>query len=329
MPYSCALAVCTTFCSHIAGALIPIFGPSFPSQCVPPEAPEHGRMIIDPLIIVSATAEAEAYRLQYSSLPPSFSPKSTTPASTRDSYSPQSSLVEQSGSGLRNTPPYLSRRLRLKRAFGDNRDHVYGTTATESDVDTNASETSTSSNDRAYFHSPVTPNSYSQPAPGWGALNMLSHSANSAISINNISPPYKSGANPVLSAIPRSSGLADMQMSSVNWRGSGKRRAEDIVDSAVAEDNGNDNDADAEYDAEESGVNSEMSLSLSEDCGKSEGDVYMEGGIGGAEKKAAWLLMKLSVRDGEVGQGVGMGCAGEVKDESEGPRVKRRRATSY
>src|ERR1700709_1645731 len=103
MPYNCALAVCTTFCSHIAGALIPIFGPDFPSQCVLPEAPEHGRMIIDPSLVHSATTQAEAYRLQYST----FTPKSTPRESYSPSQSSHHSLSSQpsASSMLRTTPP--------------------------------------------------------------------------------------------------------------------------------------------------------------------------------------------------------------------------------
>lgn len=59
MPYVCAKAVCATFCHKIAGALIPIFGPSFPSLCTPPDSPSYGRMSIDPSIIADATREAE------------------------------------------------------------------------------------------------------------------------------------------------------------------------------------------------------------------------------------------------------------------------------
>src|ERR1700733_6660488 len=103
MPFSCALAVCTTFCSHIAAALIPIFGPTFPSQCVPPEAPEHGRMIIDRSLIIAATEQAEAFRQHYSRITPKSTP--------RTSYSPQYSENHE----LRNmTPPVVGRRLRLK-----------------------------------------------------------------------------------------------------------------------------------------------------------------------------------------------------------------------
>jgi hypothetical protein len=62
MPFDCARAVCATFCFHMAGALIPIFGPRFPSECIPPDAPEHGRMIINPLIIAQAARDADGYR---------------------------------------------------------------------------------------------------------------------------------------------------------------------------------------------------------------------------------------------------------------------------
>lgn len=65
MPFACAKAVCATFCAPIAGALIPIFGPDFPSQCVSPEAPEHGRMQIDQMIVVESAREAEMFRRMY------------------------------------------------------------------------------------------------------------------------------------------------------------------------------------------------------------------------------------------------------------------------
>jgi hypothetical protein len=297
MPYSCALAVCTTFCAHIAPALIPIFGPTFPSQCVPPEAPEHGRMIIDPQLVVDATTETEAYRIQYST----FSPKAAS-ASTRESYSPSQSLRSDripEQLSMRSTPPHLGRRLRLKRAFGESVSPYV--TSTETDMDNNGSETS-SGDGGGYFHSPVTPGSASANTPQWQTHNMLSHSASSSI---NISPSFKlaPGANPILSAIPRSSGLVDIPMTT--W--SGKRRVEDV-------------DADDEYDGEESasitddkGSDKEM-----EDVGSAVGGA---GAGGAAEKKAAWLLMKLSVKDGECG-------VEALKESDNGPRIKRRRATS-
>ncbi|KAE8447792.1 hypothetical protein EG329_010186 [Mollisiaceae sp. DMI_Dod_QoI] len=295
MPYACALAVCTTFCSHIAGALIPIFGPTFPSQCVLPEAPEHGRMIIDPQIVTDATTEAEAYRIQYSS----FAPKAA-----RESYSPQHPIRSErvpDSMSMRTTPPNLGRRLRLKRAFTG--DLPYGLN-TDTDFD-NGSETSSG---EGYFCSPVTPvsaNSLSQPQV-WQSHNMISHSTNSSL---NISPQFKP-PNPILSAIPRSTGLTDMHMGNV-WRGVAKRRNDEV-------------DADDEYDGEESATSvTDDKGSVDEKGSDREMEDVSSNGVGGVEKKAAWLLMKLSVKDGE--------CSAEAakdKDSDEGPRIKRRRATS-
>ncbi|TVY56466.1 hypothetical protein LCER1_G002215 [Lachnellula cervina] len=289
MPYSCALAVCTTFCAHIAGALIPIFGPTFPSLCVPPEAPEHGRWSIDPAIVVEATAEAENYRAQYSSF--------STPKSARESYSPQQRISE-----MRTTPPNgLSRRLRLKRTFGG--DSPYGT-PTDTDLETNGGGSETSSGD-GYFCSPITPVSASSlnlnQQHNWQRPNMISHSANSSM---NVSPHHKlaPGLNPILSAIPRS---ADVPMGGM-WP-TIKRRVDEV-------------DADDEYDGAESASVTDDKAS---DNGKGSDKEMEDVSIGGQEQKAAWLLMKLSVKDRE--------CSAEAsreKYELEGPRIKRRRATS-
>uniref|UniRef100_L2FDI5 Apses transcription factor xbp1 n=1 Tax=Colletotrichum fructicola (strain Nara gc5) TaxID=1213859 RepID=L2FDI5_COLFN len=65
MPYECAKAVCATFCYNIAGALIPIFGPSFPSMCIPPGSPDYGRMVIDHRIVEDAIREADLSRKPY------------------------------------------------------------------------------------------------------------------------------------------------------------------------------------------------------------------------------------------------------------------------
>ncbi|OHX00841.1 apses transcription factor xbp1 [Colletotrichum incanum] len=71
MPYECAKAVCATFCYNIAGALIPIFGPSFPSLCIPPGSPDYQRMVIDHRIVEDATRDADLSRkVQQHALPP-------------------------------------------------------------------------------------------------------------------------------------------------------------------------------------------------------------------------------------------------------------------
>ncbi|KAK3324679.1 hypothetical protein B0T19DRAFT_236069 [Cercophora scortea] len=69
MPYACARAVCANFCYNIAGALIPLFGPSFPADCTPPESPDFSRWIIDPAIIARSTREANRYRILYGTPP--------------------------------------------------------------------------------------------------------------------------------------------------------------------------------------------------------------------------------------------------------------------
>ncbi|OIW31621.1 hypothetical protein CONLIGDRAFT_233262 [Coniochaeta ligniaria NRRL 30616] len=82
MPFSCAKAVCATFCHHIAGALIPIFGPQFPSDCVHPDTPDHGRMCIDPVVVAEATLEADGFRRLYAeqaSLVAPLSPRQSHP----------------------------------------------------------------------------------------------------------------------------------------------------------------------------------------------------------------------------------------------------------
>jgi len=292
MPYSCAFAVCTTFCHHIAGALIPIFGPDFPSACVPPEAPEHGRMVIDQSIISAATQQAEAFKIQYSSS--GFSTISGSKAeSASPCISPQGRLSDMQN--IRSTLN-LGPRLRLKKAFGGI-DSPYGT---DTDLE-NGSETS--SGDR-YLYSPITPASVTSMTGGgsvWTPRNMPRTAIIEDIHQSPLLRKAAQGPSPWLSAIPRSG--TDMRIS--GWRA--KRRVEDI-------------DADEDYDGEESA------------SGGGSGD---ERGVGSdkeetgnvIERKAAWLLMNLSVRDGECGP-ISPKAEEKIIKAKEGPRVKRRRATS-
>jgi hypothetical protein len=62
MPYDCARAVCATFCYRVAGALIPIFGPNFPNDCVPLSHIEPANMRIDENIVARSAREAELFR---------------------------------------------------------------------------------------------------------------------------------------------------------------------------------------------------------------------------------------------------------------------------
>ncbi|KAK4100268.1 hypothetical protein N658DRAFT_105658 [Parathielavia hyrcaniae] len=79
MPYACARAVCATFCHKIAGALIPLFGPQFPSECIPDKALGHGRMKINPEIVALAKSEAVALFRPSAGLPSPRSSRSASP----------------------------------------------------------------------------------------------------------------------------------------------------------------------------------------------------------------------------------------------------------
>lgn len=89
MPYQCARAVCGTFCHNISGALIPIFGPDFPSLCTPVDAPEYGRMVIDQAIVIRSTQEAEYYRRLYSNATGSSSAAATRSRNDDGNISPK------------------------------------------------------------------------------------------------------------------------------------------------------------------------------------------------------------------------------------------------
>ena len=312
MPYNCAFAVCTTFCSAIAPALVPIFGPSFPSHCVDPAAPEHGRMTIDHSLVVAATEQAEHYRQHYNS----FASKSNTPG-PRASYSPsQSSHLSLDASSTTSSIPALSRRLRLKRAFGH-----------DSPYDTDYEDKSETSSGDGYYCSPGTPFTMSPQA--WGPphlpskcanANSIAHSANASINIASKLLPG-SGPNPWLSAIPRSSGILplDVKISDTDaWRN--KRRVEELGEADT------DADADADADVDADGEDSSGVDDKASEKSDSTSAIEVDNGVGGAEKKAAWLLMKLSVKDGEQG---GSEALGKVGEDEDAPRIKRRRATSY
>ena len=291
MPFYCARAVCATFCAHISPALMPIFGPTFPSLCVDPEAPAHGRMIIAASIIVEATAQAEAYRLRHST---------QVLKSSRDSYSPQQFERVPQYPNQRDPSPNLSRRLRIKRTFGG--DSPFGTPS-DTDMDTAGSDTSSGD---GYFCTPVTPGSATSVTQvnRWKPHNKISHSANSSLDMY-AAPKLGPGPHPWLSAIPRSTGLNDLNLAGA-WRG--KRRAEDV-------------DADDEYDGEES-----PNASLAGEKGSTD-----DGGSDHEMADAGSALMQLRVEANEV-EKEGLISHGRLVRQKEffgGQQAKRlRRATS-
>lgn len=323
MPLSCAAAVCATFCHHIAGALIPIFGPGFPSTCVPPEAPEHGRMIIDKSIIVAATREAEAFRIRYSN--EAFSASSLKDDSASPRPMPRDGRHPLPDSQVMRASPNQAMRFGIKRVRGS----PYGT-------DTDMENASESGSDR-YMCSPITPTSGSSFVAynnmGWKAANAPSRPAmvNGHTSTGRVpvySVPSMQGTNPWLSAVPRSTTKIDYQA----WRA--QRRTEDGEFGTRSKRRVEEVDNDRGYDGEESA--NETGSTDDKDAASAVSDKDDCEAGGGAEKKAAWLLMKLSVKDGE-------NCAAAAasspvplmdddkrapEDDIEGPRVKRLRATS-
>lgn len=174
MPYVCARAVCATFCYHIAGALIPIFGPTFPSECISPEMPEFGRMVIDPRLVADATVEADIARQKYAesagvsrfSGMTSYPRQERTPP-TRSGYIPDDSRLLHLRPRLVCDPAWLN------------------DTDTDGCLSAPNSASSSGSGLQGYM---IT----SRPSSGWA-------SANREIPSNEI---YQQ-ANPYLTAVPR------------------------------------------------------------------------------------------------------------------------------
>jgi hypothetical protein len=61
MPFNCAQAVAANFCYTFRHALVPIFGEGFPDLCLDENHPDHGKHIIDQLIIKECTAETRKW----------------------------------------------------------------------------------------------------------------------------------------------------------------------------------------------------------------------------------------------------------------------------
>lgn len=244
MPFTCAKAVCATFCAAIAGALIPIFGPNFPLQCTPLDAPEHGRMVIDQAIIAEATREADLYRRVYANvnsvnengqLPHHYSPYNNHPhhyynhgpALPSPASIPSPHFGRQSSSRYGSPHDYEQDHTaydgfsRLRKGP----DSPYGTTSEpemSSGPETPSSLHHTPLSGRGAFFPPLSP----PRSSGWTVVN--SNNTSTMSSGNNHhshvtsaslyqhggyreergspAPAYSSSANPLLSAIPRSSG---------------------------------------------------------------------------------------------------------------------------
>lgn len=188
MPFSCAKAVCATFCHKIAGALIPLFGPRFPSECVHEKATGHGRMVIDPEIVARAKRDAAAL----------FGPRTTALPSPRAS---------------RSASPHP---LSLSKPYESPADYQRGVLlspyGTDTDLDYHPGPYPAVPPLRTAGRPPsAAPTLTPLHSPGWTAVNQRHppvhpYYPRSAAAQVNDEHPWNAGptANPWLSAVPRS-----------------------------------------------------------------------------------------------------------------------------
>ncbi|KAK3294036.1 uncharacterized protein B0H64DRAFT_179013 [Chaetomium fimeti] len=199
MPYACARAVCATFCYKIAGALIPLFGPEFPLECIPENAHGHGRMVISPDIVEQARNDAIALFRPVAALPSPRPSRSISP------------LPSQRSARIHESYDYPS----------DYDPRLLLSPYTDTDVDyrpTSGSHGRRMCTTMAPLRTPASrpplgpaPVPTPQGSPGWAAVNRppqppapyhrrgISHLHEGLLSLN-----VPATANPWLSAIPRS-----------------------------------------------------------------------------------------------------------------------------
>ncbi|KAL2754404.1 hypothetical protein ACRALDRAFT_1081455 [Sodiomyces alcalophilus JCM 7366] len=339
MPYKCAKAVCATFCYEIAGALIPIFGPSFPSRCIPPGAPDFQRMIIDPRIIYEAQREAEIWRRDYHRGTTSGGVGYTSlsvPSPRRSDQRPVRAMRE------------TERRLRV-----DTRMVSLSPYSTDTDADGHLSGPDSASSSGSgppgyayqYQSGPQLPNH--RHGSGWTAVNRTfpptmvptSHQPPNMFRDHHQQGYQQPPPNPLLSAVPRfappqpplsfhgtlahSHGHTHAPRSQPSLPRAAWPAKRPIVH----------DDVDQGYEGGESQRGS-PALEYIAQKRKEEERGQGQPGLDLAEKKAALLLMNLSVQD-QVWAGAAAGECREGGGKEEGERTpdshrsKRRRATSF
>ncbi|KAI2468894.1 hypothetical protein F4781DRAFT_245023 [Annulohypoxylon bovei var. microspora] len=330
MPYYCAKAVCATFCHNIAGALIPIFGPDFPSLCTPSDAPEYSRMIIDPAIVVQATRDAEHFRRLYTN-----------------------SITSSASGGGRFRSPYDDPRQRnphfrrplMRKPFATPTgcDSPYATD-TDSDMSPVAPERGGTVHRDRFPYSPMAP-----PPPPPPPLAAPSHRPSSSgwTPANVVIPHHYDapGPSPWLSAVPRFTTTAHLppypsphphsNPQPQPWRGGGKRSA-DHVEADYEYDNGRGRGTGGESSRTvttttiESNTKTPAPTYHDEDSRSKDKSTADPPAILGADKNAALLLMNLSVRDSRGNKDSGAGVTSETSSPRDGafPRIKRIRANS-
>ncbi|KAI1258876.1 hypothetical protein F5Y18DRAFT_325188 [Xylariaceae sp. FL1019] len=216
MPYQCAKAVCATFCWKIAGALIPIFGPDFPSLCIAPEAPDYGRMIIEAAIVIQSTREAEHFRRLYSN---NANPQTGQKTADGDASPRRDRRMFRAGydDASRNHPRYRIRKPYLPTPGHEN---IVYTTDTDGEISPNVERGSVS---RAQHHhlqrpmyssiplmgTPGRPNHDNISSHGWTPANLphghpQTQSQSQTHAQSHPHAQYQTpGPSPWLSAIPR------------------------------------------------------------------------------------------------------------------------------
>lgn len=322
MPHACAKAVCATFCAHIAGALIPIFGPDFPSQCISPDAPEHGRMAIDPAIVAESGREAELYRRVFANAnavnvnghlplhPQQMHHYSHGPALPSPTSIPSPRLARR---GLhRHGSPYdferdcvdFGGRLCFKRGLDSPH-------AVESDPEIHIGP-ETPSLPHAPYHRSIPYSPMSPPrSSGWTVANHPGHANSSSTSPNSLPHNfsedflYPSGPNPLLSAIPRfnHAGRLDHYQTSQRLPPAPRNSATWTASKRPAPEAGPEFDFDGQGHSSPSTTATMATSRASGTRDRNRNWNREEDGPSnfvattGAEKNAALLLMNLSVRD--------------------------------
>ncbi|RBQ75227.1 hypothetical protein VDGD_00567 [Verticillium dahliae] len=324
MPYNCAKAVCATFCHDIAGALIPLFGPAFPSECIPPGAPEFQRMIISSQIIYDAQREAEITRR---TILRALASGHRVSGGGGYTSSPDSRQDRRPLRPVRDVDRRLRVYTRLLSPYSTDTDAEGHHSGPESGPD---SASSLGSSALGYaFHRPAAPTSMRHTS-GWTAAN---HGYPPVQARPQQAPPAYhreemgfQPPNPWLSAVPRfapapvtsAARAAPPRSQPPTQRTWPAKRRLDQYDS---------DDTDAGYEGGESQNGSPALRYIAEK--RREENVP---GVDPAEKNAALLLMDLSVRDQSFER---RAADGECRDEGRVSdtdvdlhRAKRRRAAS-
>ncbi|KAM0280919.1 hypothetical protein ACHAQH_003808 [Verticillium albo-atrum] len=314
MPYNCAKAVCATFCYDIAGALIPIFGPAFPSECVPPGDPDFQRMIINSKIIYDAQREAEMTRRDvYRALASAGGGYTSSPDSRQDHrpYRPMRDVDRRLRVNTRLLSPY--------------------STDTDAEGHHSGPDSASSSGSgalRYLFHNPAAPVSRPRTS-GWTAANhgyppVLTRSRQLPVTYHQEETVFQP-PNPWLSAVPR---FAPAAVPSAAYRPPRSQPAAPRTWPSKRPMDYEQDDIDAGYEGGESQNGSPALRYIAEK--RREENLP---GVDPAEKNAALLLMNLSVCDQVFERRAGGESRGKesVRDapaDADSHRTKRRRAAS-